>query len=431
MSTPKDSADSEKTVLADLVVEDIGELISLAPPLPMWEPPGRSPWPPRLSDAAVASYDGRIVWLGSAWELKRSVRLTPDATRLSAAGGLVTPGFVDSHTHLVFAGSRADEFFLRHRGIPYREIARAGGGILRTMRETRNASPDALFESAARRIETMLRWGTTTAEIKSGYGLNLQSELKLLEVARRLGQETPMDVVTTFLGAHVVPPDSNPKNYLKTVTEVMIPMVAERGLARFCDVFCETGVFGLDEARQVLEAGEKFGLRPKVHAEQLTRLGGARLAAELGATSADHLEHASAEDLEAMARAGVVGGLLPGASLFLGSEEYAPLARMRRADLEVALATDCNPGTCMTEVMPPILFLAVVKLGMTPGEALRAACLGGAKSLDMENQIGSLAPGKQMDLAVFDVPNLEELFYHFGVNHLQCVIKKGIPVAIP
>lgn len=412
---------------ADLLVLDIGELVPLGASVPAWEPPhpAEERWPRRIRGAALASCEGRVVWSGPEAELPHAVRVRPEALRISAQGGLVTPGFVDCHTHLVFGGDRAEEFYLRLRGVPYRELARSGGGILRTVRETRRAGAAELLQLARGRAERMLQWGTTTAEIKSGYGLDLETELKILEVARRLQDETPLEIVPTFLGAHEVPPGAGESEYLDAVVEEMLPAVAGRGLARFCDVFCERGVFGVAAARRVLEAAAGHGLGLKIHAEQLSRLGGAALAAELGATSADHLEHATASDLAALAAAGVVAVLLPGASLFLGSERYAPMPEVRASGIEVALATDCNPGTCMTESMASILFLAAVKLKMSPGEALRAACVGGARALGLANRLGSLEPGSQTDLAVFDVPDLERLLYHFGVNHVRHVVKRG------
>jgi imidazolonepropionase len=375
--------------------------------------------------AALASHEGRVVWSGPPGELERSVSVLPGATRISAEGGLVTPGFVDCHTHLVFGGTRADEFYRRLGGVSYREIAASGGGILRTVRDTRNAPAEALLAQAAGRAQRMLEHGTTTAEIKSGYGLDLASELKILEVVRRLGSLTPVELVPTFLGAHEFPPERAQDAYVEHIVAEMLPAVAEQRLASFCDVFCERGVFDVPRARRVLEEASALGLGLKLHAEQLSRFGGAALAAELGATSADHLEQAAPADLEALAAAGVVGVLLPAASLFLGTERYAPVADMRAAGIEVALATDCNPGTCMTESMAPVLFLAAVKLRMSPGEALRAACLGAARALGLGGRLGSLEPGKQTDLVVFGVPDLEHLIYHFGVSHVRKVVKRG------
>jgi imidazolonepropionase len=413
--------------VADLLVRDIGELVPLGASVPAWEPPHgpEERWPPRIRDAALASGGGHVLWCGPQADLDNAVSISAEATHVSAQGGLITPGFVDSHTHLIFGGDRADEFFLRLRGVPYRELARSGGGILRTVRETRRTGAAELLSLARRRAERMLEWGTTTAEIKSGYGLDLETELKILEVARRLKDETPLQIVPTFLGAHEVPPGTDESTYVEKLVQEMLPEVARQGLARFCDVFCERGVFGVEASRRVLQAAASHGLGLKIHAEQLSRFGGAVLAAELRATSADHLEYAAAADLEALAAAGVVAVLLPGASLFLGTERYAPMAEMRASGIEPALATDCNPGTCMTESMASILFLAVVKLKMSPGEALRAACLGSARALGLADRLGSLEPGMQTDLVIFDVPDLEHLVYHFGVNHVRQVVKRG------
>jgi imidazolonepropionase len=352
--------------------------------------------------------------------------LPEDCAVIDARGKVVTPGFIDPHTHVVFAGSRELEFELRLKGMSYSEIARRGGGIKSSVRTLRKTSTDELKRAGARRLRRMMSYGVTTAEVKSGYGLSTADEIRTLEVIRGLAEEGPVEIVPTFLGAHEVPDEylSDREGYVNLVIEEMIPEVARRGLARFCDVFCEEGVFDVDQSRRVLEAGVEAGMRPKIHADELSPLGGAELAAEVGAVSADHLTKASERGLKAMKERGVVPVLLPGTSFFLRSE-YAPARRMLGLGLPVALATDMNPGSCTTESLPLTMTIACLNMGMLPFEALRAVTVNAARAVGLEDKIGRLKAGYQADLAVFEAPRYEFLMYHFGASDAARIIKKG------
>ncbi|HEX9068787.1 MAG TPA: imidazolonepropionase [Ktedonobacterales bacterium] len=367
---------------------------------------------------AIAAYEGRIMWVGPEDELSHAVDASA-ATRHDAAGRAVIPGFVDSHTHFVFAGDRAEEFHLRHAGVSYEELARQGRGILSTVRATRAADAETLRALGRERLRSFARHGTTTVEGKTGYGLDLATEDRCLSVMADLAREPDLPrIVPTFLGAHTVPPElrgsaADRARYLDIICHEMLPRFA--GRARFCDVFCEATAFTVPEARRVLTAARELGYALKLHANQLGPSGGATLAAELGATSADHLDYASQPELEGLASAGVVGTLLPGCSFSL-STEYPQAARFYDASLRVALATDFNPGTSYSESMPMMIALAVSSMGMTLGQALAAATLGGAHAVGMADEVGSLAPGKRCDLVVLRERDERALAYHFGVN---------------
>lgn len=343
--------------------------------------------------------------------------------RVDCGGRAVIPGFVDAHTHLVFAGDRSDEFARRLSGESYADIAAAGGGILSTVSATRSASEDQLFDLAAARVWNMIRSGTTTLEIKSGYGLDLTTELRLLRVARRIGEELPVTVRATFLGAHAVPEEfrSDRDRYIDLVIDEMIPAAAAH--ADYCDVFVEPGVFSVEEARRILEAATVHGLQGRVHAEQLSHGGGAALAAELGAASADHLDHATEEDAAALADAGVTTVLVPGASYSLRSSQ-APGPMLWDAGCTVALATDCNPGTSYLESMGLVISLAVVQMGLTANQALWAATRGGALSLGLPDR-GLLAPGQRADLAIIDAPTPTHIPYRPATNLVWGTIQRG------
>ncbi len=343
--------------------------------------------------------------------------------RVDCGGRAVIPGFVDAHTHLVFAGDRSDEFARRLSGESYADIAAAGGGILSTVSATRSASEDQLFDLAAARVWNMIRSGTTTLEIKSGYGLDLETELRLLRVARRIGEELPVTVRATFLGAHAVPEEfrSDRAGYIDLVIDEMIPAAAAH--ADYCDVFVEPGVFSVEEALRILETATAHGLQGRVHAEQLSHGGGAALAAELGAASADHLDHATEEDAAALADAGVTTVLVPGASYSLRSSQ-APGPMLWDAGCTVALATDCNPGTSYVESMGLVISLAVVQMGLTAHQALWAATRGGALSLGLPDR-GLLAPGQRADLAIIDAPTPTHIPYRPATNLVWGTIQRG------
>lgn len=374
-----------------------------------------------VRDAAVAVRDGRVAWAGPAADLPAAQR---DLDPFDVQGRAVVPGFVDAHTHLVFAGDRADEFARRLRGESYEEILASGGGIHSTVAATRAASFDDLLAEAARRAMRLLRQGTTTVEVKSGYGLDVETEVRILEVARAVGERTPIDVVPTYLGAHVVARDADREDYLDLVTGEMLEACAP--LARYCDVFCDRGAFTVEEARRVLLAGREGGLRPRLHAEQLAHTGAARLAAELGAASADHLDHATPEDAVALREAGVVAVLLPAASFSLRAPP-APARMLWDAGVTVALATDCNPGTSYVESMPFVIALACLEMGLTPEEALWAATRGGALALE-EPDKGRVVEGAVADLAVLDAPSYRHLPYRPGSDLVWAVVKDGTVV---
>lgn len=351
-----------------------------------------------------------------------------DVETLDARGRAVLPGFVDPHTHLVYAGDRCGEFRMRLEGKSYEEIARAGGGILSTVRATRTATFEELVQATARRLDRMLLWGTTTVEIKSGYNLTPEGELRLLEAIAYLRHRHPVQLVPTFMGAHAVPPEyrDDPEGYVELLVRRMLPEVGRRGLAEFNDVFCEPGYFDRQQSRRILEEGRRWGLRPKVHADELAPgTGGAELAAEVGCVSADHLLQASEEGLRRMAEAGVVAVLLPGTSFFLMKERHAPARRMVELGLAVALGTDSNPGSCPMESMPLIIGLACLLLRLSPAEALAAATINAAHAIGRGHQVGSLEPGKRADVVILSEESYEAIPYRFGVNLVDTVIAGG------
>ena len=381
-----------------------------------------------LEGGVVGIRAGHIVYLGPPTGLAGAGYAQTPATRsVDAAGGLITPGLVDPHTHLVFAGDRAHEYGLRAQGASYQDIARAGGGIAHTMARTRLATEADLCALAAPRLDQLLRHGVTTAEVKSGYGLDVDTEMKLLRVVRTLDRHHPVDLVPTFLGAHIVPPEHQRARarYIDLVIREMLPAVARDGLAEFCDVFVEDTAFDPHEAERILNAARALGLRPKLHVDQLTDGGGAALAARLGAVSADHLEFTGEAGIRALSEAGTTAVLLPGATLFLGQAARPPARALIAAGVPVALATDCNPGTCPTENLSLMLTLGISLLRLTPAEALRGVTDHAARAIGREAVAGRLAVGRPADLVVFDVPSHRHLPYHFGINHARVVVKNG------
>jgi imidazolonepropionase len=381
----------------------------------------------RLADAEVLCRDGRIAFVGDAGERRRVWGELPAAERLDGRRGTLVPGFVDPHTHLPWAGSREEEFAARLAGKTYQQIAAAGGGILSTVAATRRASEEELVAAIAHRLDRMLAWGTTTAEAKSGYGLTTADELKQLRAIRRAGAAHAVELVPTLLAAHEVPPEwrHDRARYVDLVCAEIVPAAAEEKLARFCDVFCEQGVFSVEDSRRVLAAGASYGLAPRLHADEFVDSGGAELAAELGALSADHLIAVGERGIEALARAGVTAVLLPGTSFFLMKHRYAPARRLIEAGIPVALASDCNPGSSHTESMPMVMVLAVFELGMAVEESLTAATLNAACSLGLGAELGSIEAGKRADLVLLDAPNLLHLAYHYGINPVAAVVKAG------
>ena len=382
-----------------------------------------------VEDGAVLISDGLIAGVGPASKVEK-LAAARKAERVDVAGRVVLPGFVDSHTHLVHAASRAEEYELKIQGASYEEIAKKGGGILNSVQKLRAATSQQLKRRAQAALEVFAALGTTTIEAKSGYGLDVASELKILSLHKELGAEQPIEIASTFLGAHIVPPEFRGKangaeEYVKLLAEWLIPEVVSNGLAEFCDVFCDRGAFTRAQSKQVLSAGLKHKLIPRLHAEQLARTGATQLAVELDAASCDHLEQINENDILALAKSGTVATLLPGCDFHLGLKQYAPARKLIDAGAIVALATDYNPGTSPTVSMPMILSLACSQLRMTPAEAISAVTSNAAYSLGRQNRIGSLEVGKQADLAVFEVEDYREIPYYFGVNTCWLTVKSG------
>ena len=407
-----------------LLITGCSQLVTLRGPVPRR---GRAlPELGVIQDGAILVRDGCIVAAGRRRDVARMAEARR-ARRLEVGGRVVFPGFVDSHTHLVFPASRTGEYEQRIAGKTYQQIVRAGGGILSTVRNLRKTPLDALREKALVHLAGFAAHGTTTLEAKSGYGLDAASELKTLSLVRALHDEQPLDIVATFLGAHAVPPEfrRRPEKYVALLVHRLIPAVALAGLAEFCDVFCDRGAFSVAQARGILTAGRACGLVPRLHAEQLAHTGAARLAVELAAASADHLEKVSASDIRALAASNVVATLLPGCCFHLGLGRYAPARKLIDAGAIVALATDFNPGTSPTLNMQMVLSLACAQMQMTPAEAVAAATVNAAYSLRRHDRIGSIEVGKYADLAVFDLADYREIPYYFGVNHCWLTLKRG------
>lgn len=362
---------------------------------------------------------GRIV------EVAAGLEPQPGEKPVDCGGGVVLPGFVDPHTHLVFGGWRADEFERRLAGVSYKQIAEAGGGILSTVAATRAASEDELYELALARLREMSAWGTTTVEVKSGYGLGTEPELKMLRVAKRLGGAGLATVVPTFLGAHSVPPGMTKPDYLRLLLTGMIPAVAQQGIARFCDVFCEKFVFNADESTRILEAGKRHGLAATVHADEIESSGGAEVAGRVNAVSASHLLQPSVAGLRLMADNGVVAVLLPGTCIFLGESHRPPVGMMRDMGIVMAVATDFNPGSCPLLAQPLAAQLACAHYGLTIEEALRGITVNAAKALRLDAELGSLEPGKRADIVVTDLPDYRHIVYRFGHNPVRQVFRNG------
>lgn len=372
-------------------------------------------------DAYLVIENGRFVEVG-----QRS-GAQPLADRIVDAGGrLVTPGLVDSHTHAVFSGWRQHELPLKLAGKSYLEILQSGGGILSTVAHTRSSSQGELADLGCQRLSRMLAHGTTTCEVKSGYGLTTVDELKMLHAVRDMAARHIVDIVPTFMGAHAVPPEyaAHTDEYVELLCEEMIPQVAAAKLADFCDVFCESGVFTVAESRRILACAREHGLKLKIHADEITACGGAQLAGELQAVSAEHLIHADDEGLAAMAAAGTVAVLLPGTSLYLG-EDFARARTMIDREIAVAIATDCNPGSCPTESLQMPMSLAYLKYRLQPAEVLTAVTLNAAAAIERASQIGSIEAGKQGDFVIWEAPDLNFLLYHWGTNQVHSVYKRG------
>ena len=346
---------------------------------------------------------------------------------IDADGALITPGFVDSHTHPIFSGNRANEFGMRVSGKSYEEIADRGGGIISSINGVRNASEDQLFEECLERVNFFLVHGTTTIEAKSGYGLTVEDELKSLRVIKRLNEASPLDIIPTFMGAHAFPPEfkNDHQGYVRVICEEMIPAVAEENLAEFCDVFCENGYFTLDDSRKILETAKEYGLIPRLHADEFIDSGAAGLSAEVGAISADHLMAVSDEGIQKMAEGGVIATLLPGTTLFLGKNKYAPGRKIIDSGCDVALATDYNPGSCTIQSMPQIISLANLYCGLSTDEAFKGATWNGAKAINRGKKLGAIVEGFQADMLFWELGTIEEIPYWMGSDRILNVMKKG------
>ncbi|MBC7260466.1 MAG: imidazolonepropionase [Chloroflexi bacterium] len=415
------------SVRVDLIVYGAGQLLTLA---------GSGPCSGQamgnlgiIKDGAIAIADGRIIATGTSSEIRRGYHASRE---WDAAGRVVLPGFVDAHTHLVFAGSRQDEFERRIAGATYLEIMAAGGGIMSTVRATRAASVEQLVAEAQPRLARMLAHGTTTAEVKTGYGLTTADELKCLEAIHLLNSSQPVELVPTFLGAHALPGEyeDRAEAYVDLVIDEMLPAVRQKYQSTsrplpFCDVFCDEGAFDLQQTERILKAAKALGMPLKVHADEFAHLGAARLAVALGAVSADHLLRTPPEEIAAMSDAGVIAVLLPGTPFGLGQHEYADARAMIAAGLPVALGTDLNPGTCYCESMPFMMALACRFMKMTPAEAIVASTVNAAYAIGLGSELGRLQPGFAADLVILDVDDYRHLAYRFGTNLIQTVIKRG------
>src|SRR3954449_11197064 len=375
-----------------------------------------------IREGGMLVRDGKIESVGPSDEMEKNVG---DAEIVDARGRSVMPGFVDAHTHLVFAGNRLDDFERRAQGETYEQIAKAGGGIWSTVEKTRAASETDLLAQAKKHAQWFLRCGTTTIEAKSGYGLTVQDELKILRVMRQLKEELRLEVVPTFLGAHAVPREISPDEFLNVVITEMLPRVIAENLAEFCDVFCERGYFDIHQSRKILSAAKKLGLKLRGHVDQLTNSGGAKLMAEMRAITADHLEQTDEQGIAALKRANVQPGLLPGSVSALGSSHYPRARKMIETGLAVVLATDFNPGSSPTPTMPMVLSLACTQMKMSPAEAITASTVNAAFSLNRGDSIGSLEPGKLANVAVFDCEDYRELPYWFGMSQTHSVYVRG------
>lgn len=406
-----------------ILVKHAGELVTCA---------GKAPKVGRemkelavIKDGAVTVEDGIITRVDTTKNLLQEIDESEFAV-IDAEGRPVLPGFVDPHTHFVFGGYRAEEFGWRLQGIPYMKIMERGGGIISTVKATRETSFAELKAAGRKRLNSMLSFGVTTVEGKSGYGLDLETEFKQLRVMQELNREHTLDIAITFLGAHAVPPEyrDSPGKYVDFLVKEVIPAVAKEDGVEFCDVFCDKGVFSVNQARKILLAAKELGMRPKLHADEMAGIGGAELAAELEAISADHLLKASSEGLQMMAAAGVVAVLLP-ITAFSLKEPYAKGRAMIDSGVPVALATDFNPGSCYSESIPLLFSLATLYMGLTPEEAVTALTINAAAAIDREDRIGSIEVGKEGDLIILDAPSYTHLAYHIGVNIVDKVFKKG------
>ena len=410
---------------ATLVIKNIGQLITMAGDVPRIGPAMREL--ALIENGGVVVAGDEIIAVGNSDEVVGKAEVAPGCTVIDAKGGVVTPGLIDPHTHPVFSMTREKEFEMRLQGKTYMEIAQSGGGIRASVRDLRETSHEQLKEKTRKRLDRMLSYGTTTIEAKSGYGLSTESEIKQLQIIKQLNNEHPIDLIPTFLGAHEVPDEyrEDREAYIELLINEMIPRVVEERLAEFCDIFAEEGVFDVDESRRILLAAKKAGLKLKLHADELKDNDGGRLAASLEAVSADHLVYISDQGIKGMAAARTTAVLLPGTTFSLGGTTFAPARKMIEAGVPVALSTDCNPGSSYTESLPIIVSLAAVKMKLTAAEAISAITVNAAHAVGRTGSIGQLVPGKVADLVLWDMDDYRELPYHYGVNLVKQVVKRG------
>lgn len=383
-----------------------------------------------IKNGIVAVDGDKIIYVGEG-SLPSHIEINEKTVFIDGKDKTVTPGLIDSHTHLVHGGSRENELAMKLEGVEYLDILKKGGGIHSTVKATKEAGFEELYEKAKKSLDTMISYGVTTVEAKSGYGIDdFDVELKQMDVVKKLNEDHPIDIVSTFMGAHAIPEkyEDNPDRFVDIIIEEMIPEVSKRKLAKFCDVFCEEGVFTIEQSRKILEAGRKYGLIPKIHADEIKPLGGAELAAEINCITADHLIAASNEGIKKMAEKKVIANLLPGTSFNLQTGKFARAREMIEAGVPISLSTDYNPGSCPTENLQLIMSFASLIMKMTPEEVITAVTINGACALNLEEEKGSLEKGKKADLVIFDVPNLNYIIYHFGINHVEKVIKDGIVI---
>lgn len=410
----------------DLVIKNIGKLATMRS--------GKNPKVKErmneieiLENAYVAIGDGKFVDIGQGESYKKIINQTSKID--DADGLLVTPGLIDAHTHLVHGGSRENEFSKKISGVPYIDILKQGGGILSTVKSTRESTFEELYHKARKSLDRMLELGVTTIESKSGYGLDMDTEIKQLQVSHKLSKDHPIDLVHTFLGAHAIPVEykGNSEKYIDILVNEIMPKVRELGLAEFCDVFCEEGAFSITESELILSKAKEIGYKLKIHADEIESLGGAELSARLNCISSDHLMAASEEGIKMMAKNNVIANLLPATSFNL-NKSYASARKMIDLGVPIALSSDYNPGSCPSENLQFVMQLGCIGLKMTPYEVLNAVTINAAYAIDRQDEIGSIEVGKKADLVVFDAPNIEYLMYHFGVNHVNKVYKDGILV---
>lgn len=412
--------------IVDIVILNAGELLTMVPTRNEEEetdnPLGI------ITDGAVAIKDGKIISVGKTNDVISEIEFSKDTVRIDANKKVVMPGFVDPHTHVIFKGTREKEFVLRHQGVPYMKILKEeNAGIISTVRWTRKATFEKLLNITKKHISEMVDWGTTTLEIKSGYGLNLEEEIKILRIAQYLRKHSPLNIRSTLLAAHIIPPEYHMRDekYVDLVISDIIPIIAKNGLADFNDVWCEKGAFTREQSKKILKAGIKNGLTPKVHADEMSDGGGAKLAAEVKAISADHLTYASEEGLKEMKEAGVVAVLLPITTFSLGKEKFADGGKMVEMGLTVALGTDYNPGTSMCPSMPLVISFAVVRMKMDIVSALYGATLNAAKAIGIQDEVGSIEIGKRANVNVLNIKSYEEIPYRISENFVERVISNG------